>query len=71
MIIQLPDENAERPTPNAEYRMGVAVLSYFDVGRWTLNVGRFDSQPPACSPATLAGLTIYPPASQLGVFPFN
>jgi hypothetical protein len=27
-----------------------------------------DSQSPVCSPATLAGLTIYPPASRLGVF---
>ena len=30
-----------------------------------------DSQTPVCSPATLAGLTIYPPASRAGVFSYN
>jgi len=28
---------AERPTPNAQFRKGFE----FDVGRWTLDVGRF------------------------------
>jgi hypothetical protein len=41
MINQFREENAERPTPNAEYRMGIAVASDFDIGRWTLGVGRF------------------------------
>jgi FSR family fosmidomycin resistance protein-like MFS transporter len=37
--------------------------SAFHHSRFTI-----DSQSPACSPATLAGLTVYPPASRLGVF---
>jgi hypothetical protein len=41
MINQFREENAERPTPNSEYRIGTAATSDFDIGRWTLGVRRF------------------------------
>jgi len=36
----MQEENAKRPTPNAEYRMAIAAASYFDIGRWAFGVRR-------------------------------